>query len=113
MDTGYTAVQIIRGSKAARAIAVFGEKVQYMPLKLSSHQRGNMADNYVDGIFLGMRLRSDEIIIGTEKGVVKARSVRRRVASEQWDVDYSRKIKVHFSQLRTSLFVKRCINLQT
>ena len=85
--TGRTAVQIARGSRSSRAIAEFGEKVLYMPLKTSSTDRRNMDDRYCDGIFLGMRMRSDEVLIGTPGGVVKARSVRRRAEGEKWDLE--------------------------
>ena len=70
-DLGKTAVQLIRGSKSSRNIAQFGEKILYTPLKLSGHHRGNMEDTFLDGIFLGMRLRSDEILVGTTRGVTK------------------------------------------
>ena len=60
-------------------IAQFGEKILYKPLKLYGHHRGNVEDTFLDGIFLGMRLRSDEILIGTTRGVIKTRTVRRRV----------------------------------
>ena len=74
-DLGKTAVQLIRGSKSSRNIAEFGEKILYKPLKPSGHLRGNMEDTFLDGIFLGMRLRSDEILIGTARGVVKTRTL--------------------------------------
>ena len=86
-DLGKTAVQLIRGSKSSRNIAQFGEKILYKPLKLSGHHRGNMEDTFLDGIFLGMRLRSDEILIGTTRGVIKTRTVRRRVEEVQWDLN--------------------------
>ena len=92
-DLGMTAVQLIRVSKSSRNIAQFGEKILYKPLKLSSHHRGNMEDHFLDGIFLGMRLRSDEILVGTARGVVKTRTLRRRVEEEQWDNDFARSIK--------------------
>ena len=60
-DLGKTAIQLISGSKTSRNIAQFGEKILYKPLKLSGHHRGNMEDTFLDGIFLGLRLRSDEI----------------------------------------------------
>ena len=65
-DLGKTAVQLIRGSKSSRNIAQFGEKILYKPMKLFGHHRGNMEDTFFDGIFLVMRLRSDEILIGTK-----------------------------------------------
>ena len=82
-DMGKTAVQLIRGSKSSRNIAQSGEKILYKPLKLSSHHRGNMEDTFLDGIFLGMRLRPDEILKGTSRGVIKTCTPRRRVEEEQ------------------------------
>ena len=90
---GKTAAQLIRGSKSSRNIAQFGEKILYKPLKLSSHHRGNMEDIFLDGIFLGMRLRSDEVLVGTARGVTKTRTLRRRVEEEQWDTEFARTIK--------------------
>ena len=43
--------------------------------------------------FLGMRLRSDEILIGTARGVIKARTLRRRVEEEQWDPEFAKSIE--------------------
>ena len=43
--------------------------------------------------FLGMRLRSDEILVGTARGVIKTRTLRRRVQEEQWDNEFARSIK--------------------
>ena len=62
-DLGKTAVELIRGSKSSRNSAQAGEKILYKPLKLSGHHRGNMEDTLLGGIFLGMRLRSDEILV--------------------------------------------------
>ena len=98
-DLGKTAVQLIRGSKSSRNIAQFGEKILYKPLKLSGHHRGNMEDMFLDGIFLGMRLRSDEILIGTTRGVIKTRTVRRRVEEEQWDPELAKSIKGNLDNL--------------
>ena len=74
---GKTAVLLICGSKSSRNIAQFVEKILYKPLKLSGHHRGNMEDTFLDGIFLGMRLRSDEILIGTARRVIMTRTLRR------------------------------------
>ena len=52
-----------------------------------------MEDTFLDGIFLGMRLRSDEILIGTARGAIKTRTLRRRVEEEQWDPEFAKSIK--------------------
>ena len=76
-ELGKTAVQLIRGSKSSGDIAQFGEKILYKPVKLSGHHRGNMEDTFLDGLFLGMRLRSDEILVGNSQ-----RRKSRRAQSE-------------------------------
>ena len=78
-------MQEIRGNRSASAIAQFGEKVMFMPAQTASGKLGKLDDRYYDGIFLGMRLRSDEILIGTEHGVIKARSICRHPEGHQWD----------------------------
>ena len=92
-DLGKTEVQLIRGSKSSINIAQFGEKILYKPQKLSGHHRGNMEDTFLNGIFLGMRLRSIKILIGTTWGVIKMRTKRRRVEEEQRDNEFTRSIK--------------------
>ena len=52
-----------------------------------------MEDTFLDGIFLGMSLRSDEILIGKARGVIKTRTLRRRVEEEQWDPEFAKSIK--------------------
>ena len=52
-----------------------------------------MEDTFLGGIFLGMRLRSDEILVGTARGVIKTRTLRRRVEEEQWDKEFAKPIK--------------------
>ena len=40
MKSGRTPIQVIRGTRSSRVVAGFGEKVMYMPAKLSSHPVG-------------------------------------------------------------------------
>ena len=85
-DLGKIAVQLIRGSNSSRNIAQFGEKILCKPLKLSGNHRGNMEDNFLDGIFLGMRLRSDEKRIGNSQRSYQdadtTKSSRRRIMGQ-------------------------------
>jgi hypothetical protein len=37
-----------------------------------------------DGVFLGFRSQSGEVIVGTEDGVMKTRTVRRKPEEERW-----------------------------
>ena len=57
--------------------------------------RGNVADQrrakinleprFLDGIFLGLTDRSDEIIVWGPEGIRKARTIRRRMETERWN----------------------------
>ena len=40
---------------------------------------------YEEGIWLGLKANSDEPLIGTARGVIRARSVKRKAEGEQWD----------------------------
>ena len=74
-----------------RPIAQFGEKILYQPLKLSSHPEARMDDKRIEGIFSGIRMRSDEVI-GTEGGVVKARTIKRLPEEQKWDKEFLREM---------------------
>ena len=70
-----------------RPTAKFGEKILYMPMKLTTRPLTKLEDTFKDGVFLGMRLRSDEIVVGTSEGVIKAKSIRQRTVDEQWSAE--------------------------
>ena len=43
--------------------------------------------------FSGIKLRSDDLLVGTATGGIKTRTLRRRVEEEQWDNEFARSIK--------------------
>ena len=57
----------------------------FMPAQSGAGKLGKLDDRYYDGVFLGMRMRSDEILVSTEDGVIKARSICRHPEGQQWD----------------------------
>ena len=85
-EDGKTAYQRWKGRKYARAIAEFGECVIYC--RLGSKGIDKLDERWEEGIWLGSKDESDEILIGTEKGVVKARAVRRKAGfEERWNIN--------------------------
>ena len=46
-----------------------------------------LGDRWFEGLFLGVQDRSDEVLIGTRDGVVKARAVRRLDDVQRRDAD--------------------------
>ena len=70
--------------KELPSLAEFGEQVLYKPLSSSAGRVENLAARFLDGTFLGVEPRTGELRIGTASGVIKARSIRRRLEEERW-----------------------------
>ena len=64
-------------------MATFGKRVCYLPLKTNKRDRSKL-ERLREGIWLGMRLRTNEALIGTPGGVVKARTIRILPEDEKW-----------------------------
>ena len=79
---GRTAHERLRGRPYDRAIAEFGEKVLYSVPGTSG--RG-FRDRWKVGVYLGARESSNDHLMGTPEGVVKAKVFRHRPIEEQWD----------------------------
>eukprot|EP00959_Pyramimonas_sp_CCMP1952_P017403 369614-Pyramimonas_sp.AAC.1 len=72
MDTdGKTAHERCRGRKLNKQIPEFGECVMY--LKTPAHNgREKLEMRWESGVFLGINEKSQELIIGTPHGAIKA-----------------------------------------
>ena len=65
-----------------------------MYLKSKSVGRDKIDSRWEDGIWLGIREDTGESIIGTQEGVIKARSVRRKaIMSDRWNIEEFDKCK--------------------
>ena len=73
-----------RGHDAQALVAEFGEKIMYMPSNNTSKSAPKMYAKFHDGIWLGLRMKNDESIIGTPNGVIKAKTVRRLPVDQRW-----------------------------
>ena len=58
-----------------------------MEAKDGKDERCKMDRVPMDGIWLGIKGRTGENIIGTAQGVVKAHTVKRRPKEERWSLD--------------------------
>ena len=86
---GLTSWERIKGRQFDQLLLGFGETVLY---KLPSNgpranPDGNMGTRWLEGIFLGFSRSSNSYIIGTNDGVVGARSIFRKPAANRWSVD--------------------------
>ena len=85
---GKTAYERTKGKKFKREMAEFGECIWY--LKQRSKGSTGMKGRWMEGIWLGVREESGEVIVGTPEGIQKARTVRRKATnSERWKKNHA------------------------
>merc|ERR1712214_232581 len=87
-EDGKTPIERLRGRQGRNHMAEFGERILYIPLRgdIGDQRKAkiNLEPRFLDGIFLGLTDRSDEIIIWGPEGIRKARTIRRRVEEDRW-----------------------------
>ena len=80
---GRTGFQRLRGRPFRRDIAEFGECVLYLILDSVGEEKYN--SRWRTGVFLGVQDSTNEVILGTPEGCVKARTIRRRsTPADRW-----------------------------
>ena len=84
---GRTAYEVHAGKPYRRQLVEFGERVYFMP------RQAKLDPKWQDGAFIGIRDRSDEMLIMTTSGVYKTRNVRRRPELERWDFEFLMTLK--------------------
>ena len=82
---GKVPYQRLRGRKLKRHLVEFGEKIMWQPL--DQLKQGSLNPRWIEGVWLGIRPRTSEVIVGTSKGVFKTRSFRRVPENERWSAD--------------------------
>ena len=67
----------VKGKEFRKKLADFGECVWYLRLKTKGKNKGAQGSKYrwAEGVWCGLRQESNEHIIGTPDGVVKARTI--------------------------------------
>ena len=80
---GQTAFKRQRGKDYVGETACFGEAICYrVPLRIQTKMEPRWE---ADGVFLGKLDLSDEVIVGTPKGIETTRSFRRMTEDRQWN----------------------------
>ena len=65
----------------------------FMPHRLGDARQAKLNPKWQDGSFIGIRDRSDEMLIMTTSGVYKTRNVRRRPELERCDFEFLMTLK--------------------
>ena len=77
----------MKGKESDVKVCRFGEKVQWKPLAVRANRRTPIEVRWEDGYWLGLIFRTDESLIGTDKGVVRCRDFRRLSEEKQYDAE--------------------------
>ena len=83
---GKTAYERVRGMSFGRRLLEFGEKILYkLPTKGPRHDAaGKLAARWEYGLFLGFSRISNDYVIWTKEGAVKARGQQRLASDRRW-----------------------------
>ena len=86
---GLTCWERVKGRAFNQLLVGFAETVLYkLPVKgPRANSEGNMGAKWLEGVFPGFGRPSNSYIIGTDDGVVSARTIHRRPAENRWNLD--------------------------
>ena len=90
---GKTAYERQKGRKCKQEVLPFAEKVMYKKLKDSGARKQILESQWEEGLWLGHHSTSNEVLIGTRTGVVRAWAIRRKVEEERWDIALIKNMK--------------------
>ena len=90
-DDGKSPYERLRGEPSKVPLVPFGERVLYLPMKTVKRPKGEPAKRV--GIWLGINERTEETLVGTEKGVIKCRTISRFSQDDAWDKELLLRMK--------------------
>ena len=82
---GRTAIERRRGRKCNIPTVPCGECVWYKEIREGKERRDKFNSEWKEGIWLGHARNSNEIVIGTKDGAVRAYAVRRKGEGSRWE----------------------------
>ena len=80
---GKTPYERQTGRRCELEVVPFAEKVMYRLTEVANERHQALEERWANGIWLGHARHSNEILIGTEKGIVKAWAIRRLPEGQQ------------------------------
>ena len=90
---GRTGYERRRGRKCTIPCVPFGEVVWYREVRQNKYQVGKLSTEMKEGIWLGHATQTNEILIGTEEGVIRVYDVKRKEEGPRWEADKIRNMK--------------------
>ena len=82
-----------QGRKCRMDVMPFGETVLYRKLEETGDRKRILESKWAEGIWLGHARKSNEVMIGTANGVIRAWSVRRMPDDKKWNRELIKNLK--------------------
>ena len=84
---GRTPYERLKGKKWKRPMVTFGEKVWFRPLKSYTAGNSDLAQRLGTGVYVGTHGRNGDVLVMTDKGVIKGGSLKRMTVEDRWTKD--------------------------
>ena len=81
---GRTAYERRKGRRCKLPVVPFGETVWYRKVRDNKERRNKFLSEWEEGLWLGHTKSSNEAVIGTNEGVVRAYAIRRKEEGQRW-----------------------------
>ena len=81
---GRTAYERLKGKRSTSIGVEFGEAVHWR-VAPASGALGKLSSSWRNGVFLGVKGKSGELVVSDGKGVWKTRTIQRKPLDERWD----------------------------
>ena len=81
---GKTAYERRRGRRCNILVVPFGEKVWFKQIRDQKERKDKFDSEWREGIWLGHSRNSNEVLVGTKDGVVRAYAIRRQEGGKRW-----------------------------
>ena len=90
---GRTGYERRRGRKCKLPDIPLGEKVWYKQIRDGKERKDKFSSEWKEGLWLGHARGSNDTLIGTREGVVRAYAVRRREEDARWDRELLKELR--------------------
>ena len=91
---GRTAYERLKGKKSTTLGVEFGEAVHWRIAPVSG-ALGKLSSSWREGVFLGVKGKSGELVVSDGNGIWKTRTIQRRPMDERWDQSSLDLVKYH------------------
>ena len=84
---GKTGYEMMKNRRCNFAICAIGEMVMHKELHHAETERDKSAFDWKRGVYLGGLMRSNESVVGTDQGVIKAFAIKRLTEKERTSLE--------------------------